>query len=114
MAETPPLACRLDALDPREQARRASLADALTARFAELDETADGYLARLPYEAPVARDAFEWLLLERRCCPFLRLELGFEPESETMWIRFGGGLGVKAFLQDAGLRARRPASSCCC
>jgi hypothetical protein len=113
VGEIPPLACRLDALDPREQSRRASLADALTARFVEVDETADGYLARLPYDASVSRDALEWLLLERRCCPFLRLQLGFEPDSETMWIRFGGGPGVKALLQDAGLRTRRPQASCC-
>jgi len=105
MAETPALACRLDALDRDEQARRAALAEQMTGRFSAVDETADGYVARLRYDAAAARDALEWLLLERRCCPFLSLELGFEPESETMLMRFGGGPGVKAFLTAAGLGA---------
>ena len=114
MAEIPVLACRLDALDRGEQSRRAALAEQMTARFASIDETADGYLARLAYDATVARDALEWMLLERRCCPFLSLELGFEPESATMWMRFGGGPGVKAFLTGAGLQARAAAASCGC
>jgi hypothetical protein len=42
------------------------------------------------------------------------LELGFEPESETMWMRFGGGPGVKAFLTSAGLQARAASSCGCC
>ena len=114
MAETPALACRLDALDRGEQSARAALAEEITARFVSVEETGDGYLARLPYDAAVARDALAWMLLERRCCPFLSLELGFEPQSEAMWIRFGGGRGVKAFLTSAGLGARRPPSDCGC
>ena len=76
----------------------------MRARFVSVEETADGYLARLPYDATVARDALDWMLLERRCCPFLSLELGFEPQSEAMWIRFEGGPVVKTFLTSAGLR----------
>jgi hypothetical protein len=113
MAELPALACRLDALDRGEQSRRAALAEQITARFASVDETGDGYLARHRYDPTEARDALERMLLERRCCPFLSLELGFEPESETMWMRFGGGSGVKAFLTGAGLRARTASSSSC-
>lgn len=113
MAEIPVLACRLDALDRLEQTRRAALAEQMTARFVSIDETADGYRARLPYHPTVARDALEWLLLERRCCPFLSLELGFEPDSEMMWMRFGGGPGVKAFLITAGLQPTPSSSSCC-
>ena len=104
--DVPVLACRLDALDPEERARRAELAETVTGRFVEVRETADGYAARLAVDAELARDAFEWILLERRCCPFLRLELGFESESNVMWLRLGGGPGVKAFLAAAGVMAR--------
>ena len=112
--DVPVLACRLDALDPEERARRAELAETVTGRFAEVRETADGYAARLAVDAELARDALEWILLERRCCPFLRLELGFESERDVLWLRFGGGPGVKAFLAAAGVTARpAPADSGC-
>jgi hypothetical protein len=115
MPDAPPLACRLDALDRDEQARRAALAERVMGLAAEVRETADGYEARLAADPLLARDVTDWLLLERRCCPFLRLELRFEPASEAMWIRFGGGEGVKEFLADAGIspRAAHSPKACC-
>jgi hypothetical protein len=117
MPDGPPaLACRLDALSRDEQVRRTALAEQVTARFAEVRETNDGYAARLAADPALARDVMEWILLERRCCPFLRLEVEFEPASDTMWLGFGGGPGVKAFLTAAGLQARaqRPDTACGC
>lgn len=114
--DVPVLACRLDALDRDERARRSMLAEGVMERFVEVRETADGYAARLDVDAALARDVMEWILLERRCCPFLRLALAFEPEAEVMWLGFGGGPGVKAFLDAAGLAAQpaRPASGSGC
>jgi hypothetical protein len=107
MSETqPPLACDLGALDADERARRSALASRTTARFREVQEVADGYAARLDPDPATAREALEWLLLERRCCPFLRLELSFEPSDGSAWLRFGGGPGVKEFLAAAGLNAQ--------
>jgi hypothetical protein len=117
MPDDPPaLACRLDALGRDEQVRRAALAEQVTARFAEVRETDDGYAARLTTDPALARDVMEWILLERRCCPFLRLEVEFMPASDTMWLGFGGGPGVKAFLAAAGLgaRANPPGAPCGC
>ena len=54
----------------------------------------------------IVRDAFDWLLLERRCCPFLQLELSFDPSNGPVWLRFRGGPGVKEFLAAAGFKAR--------
>jgi hypothetical protein len=56
-------------------------------------------------EAHLVQDALDWILLERRCCPFLRLELNFEPSLGPVWLRLGGGAGVKEFLAAAGLKA---------
>ncbi len=103
MHDHPVLACDLDALTREERDRRSVLAARVTGRFEEVLETEDGYAARLDPE--FVHDAFEWVLLERRCCPFLRLELGFEPAAGPLWLRFGGGPGVKEFLAAAGLSA---------
>jgi hypothetical protein len=69
-------------------------------------EREDGYTLRLDFDPVAAREAFEWLTLERRCCPFLRLGLIFEAAQGPMWISLGGSPEIKAFLAKAGLGAR--------
>ena len=106
MSETQPtLACDLGALTGDERARRSILASQVAARFREVQELPEGYAGRLDSDPAIVRDALDWLLLERRCCAFLRLELSFEPFDDAVWIRFRGGPGVKEFLSAAGLKA---------
>jgi len=103
MSETRPTpACDLGALGEDERARRATLASRVAARFREVREVSDGYAACLDPDPGTVQDAFDWLLLERRCCPFLQLEMSFEPADGPVWIRFRGGPGVKEFLAAAG------------
>jgi len=101
----PVLACDLGALSEEERSRRSIVATGVSGRFREVRETPDGYAVRLDAEPQLVQDALDWLLLERRCCPFLRLELRFEPSAGPVWLQFGGGLGVKEFLGAAGLAA---------
>lgn len=106
MSDTrPTFDCDLGALSVDERARRGALASRVAARFREVLEISDGYAARLDPDPAVVRDALDWLLLERRCCPFLRLELSFEPADAPVWIRFRGDPGIKEFLAAAGLKA---------
>jgi hypothetical protein len=107
MSDTqPPLACDLGALSGDERARRSTLASRIAARFREVQEISDGYAGCLDPDPVIVRGALDWLLLERRCCPFLRLELSFDPSNGPVWLRFRGGPGVKEFLAAAGFRAR--------
>ena len=105
----PGLACDLDALSGDERARRSTLASRVAARFREVQELPDGYAGRLDPDPAIVRDTLDWLLLERRCCPFLGLELSFEPSSGPVWLRLRGGPGVKEFLAATGLKASAPA-----
>lgn len=106
MSDDPPvLACELGALSRDERARRSAVASRVSARFREVRETSDGYTARLDPEPEIVQDALDWILLERRCCPFLRLELHVEPAIGPVWLQFGGEPGVKSFLAAAGLKA---------
>jgi hypothetical protein len=102
------LACDLGALSVDERARRSTLASRVFARFREVREMTDGYAGCLDPDPAIVQDAFDWLLLERRCCPFLRLELSFEPSNGPVWLHFRGGPGVKEFLGAAGLKASSP------
>jgi hypothetical protein len=107
MSDTPStFACNLGALSGDEQARRAALASRVSDRFGEIRELSDGYAARLDGDAALMRDALDWLLLERQCCPFMHLELSFEPSASPAWIRFRGAAGVKEFLTAVGFKAR--------
>ena len=106
MSETQPaLACDLGALTVDERARRSTLASRVSGQFREVQEISDGYAGCLDSDSAIVRDALDWLLLERRCCPFLRLELSFEPSHGPVSVRFRGGPGVKEFLAAAGLKA---------
>ena len=109
MRDTQPvLACDLGALNADERGRRASLASRVMGQFREVRGLSDGYAACLDSEPALARDALDWLLLERRCCPFLNLELSLETSSGALWLRFRGGPGVKEFLTAAGLKEFPP------
>jgi hypothetical protein len=105
MTDATPISCDLGALSEEERVRRATLASRVPARFREVQETPDGYAARLDFDSTTVQEALDWLLLERRCCPFLRLELSFEPSQGPVWFRFGGGPGVKEFLAVAGFKS---------
>lgn len=109
------IACDLGALSAGEREHRAALAQTLVAQAAAVRELPDGYALRLDGTAPLARESLDWLLLERRCCPFLRLELELEPEDGPLWLRLRGGAGVKEFLAAAGLAPRSAeATARCC
>jgi hypothetical protein len=94
------IACHLAALEPAEQRRRADLAEAVSRQAVAIVDTADGYALRLD-DLDLLPHAIEWISLERRCCPFLRFELTFEPDTGPVWLRLGGGAGVKEFLAAA-------------
>lgn len=111
MSTAIPIACNLNALDADERARRALLAERLRARTHAVRDTATGYALQLPEEPAAAYDALELALLERRCCPFLQMDLTFDAGHGPVWFTLGGGPGVKAFLAASSLVAGE--SSCC-
>ena len=106
MSDTQPaIACDLGALSAEERTRRSTVSTRVSARFQEVRETLDGYAARFDADPQLIQDALDWVLLERRCCPFLQLELRFEPSAGPVWLLFSGGPGVKEFLGAAGFKA---------
>jgi len=108
------IACDLDALTLQERKSRAELATRIGSLAVERVELEDGYGLRLTPEPAVARDALEWVLLESRCCPFLRWELHLEAARGPLWVRMRGAPGVKAFLEAAGFGLPRTGQSCGC
>ncbi len=101
--------CQLDALDTSERLRYAALRTAMKPAVWETRELPDGYAVRLTSEPALFRQVAEWIVLERRCCPFLALGLDWS-EGDAVWLRLTGRPGVKVFLAEwlAGRPRRQP------
>jgi hypothetical protein len=99
------IACDLPPLSPNERARLSELAERVMVRGLEVRDTPDGYSTALEDEDSLARDALEWIILERICARFPWLERSFETVPGPMWFRMRGGTGVIEFLADAGVKA---------
>lgn len=91
----PAIFCRADALRPAERTRQAELRSAVEAAVIDVAERPDGYALRLDPSTAVFVAAAEWITLEARCCPFLRLGL---ERGDATWLVLAGGEGVKEFL----------------
>ena len=102
MDTTPaPIACRMDALSPAEQARRGALLATLRTRMTGVEHEAEGLVFRLRNERETFALAGEFVVYEARCCPFLRFDLTVEADGATVRLRLSGGEGVGDFLRAA-------------
>ena len=61
------------------------------------DDTEGGFVFRFPPSAyePLAR----FVVNERKCCPFLRIELCSDPGEGPVWLRLTGPEGTREFLK---------------
>ncbi len=100
---SPPIACNLDALSAAERSRRSELALLLRGRANAIAEGESGFRIELPNDPELLRNALELVLLERRCCPFLSLELSFAAGDGPAALQIGGPPGVKEFLAETGV-----------
>ncbi len=89
-------------LSEREAAIRGEeLAGGLFAAVEEVAELADGFAYRFPSEGSQLEPLLEFIVAERRCCPFLTFELAFEAHDGPIWLRLRGSPQVKAFIAEA-------------
>ena len=94
----PVIACELGALSPPERQRRAELADALKSAIVNVTDLPSGYEIHVGGDAVIATEVHEFVALERRCCPFLTLQIATDPASGRMIVTITGGPGVKEFI----------------
>jgi hypothetical protein len=92
------LVCALDALAPSDRARHAALTEQLRSSVRWVQELPRGYAFRFPDDPALSRRLVEWVVLERRCCPFLEFEILLGEKGEPVILRLSGREGVKEFL----------------
>ena len=93
-----PIACNLGALDETQRERRAELAARLQDSVREIVPTADGYTFQLPSNDKILLEIAEFVLLERRCCPFLNFQISLNEGDDSITVGLTGRDGVKEFL----------------
>src|SRR5215217_220904 len=86
-------------LSERDYAIRSEeLAGELLAAVEDVVELPDGYAYRFAGPDSPLESLLEFIATERRCCPFLRFEIAFEPHGGSLWLRMRGSPRVKAFI----------------
>lgn len=92
-----PIVCTLNAADLDQ--RRQEVGDSIFSQAEAWQELADGYQFRFPGSDEWADQLLDFIKFERRCCPFFKFELSFEPNQSYVWLSLRGGEGVKDFLR---------------
>lgn len=93
----PPFACNMTALTKKERAVHQKASEKLFAAVQERKEMADGYAFRLPVET--LETAAQWVLLERKCCPFFTFGMELARDDGPLWLRVTGSIGIKPFIR---------------
>jgi hypothetical protein len=94
---TSPIACRMDALDTGERARRTEALSLLRARLSKQWQTEEGLAFRW-VQGEVLPLVAELVSLERRCCPFIEFRIEVHAEGGAIELHLGGREGVRDFL----------------
>lgn len=95
---SPPLACDLSALSAEERERHAQLWTHIRTLAPEPASTPYGIAFSFEPSTSLATELAELAALERRCCPFLRISVRFEPAGGPLSFELGGDEHVRSFL----------------
>jgi hypothetical protein len=95
-ATNPAIAC---ALSPAELETRADRLSGLVGEALTSIELDDGFALAFAGDEETARRLFDFVIAERRCCPFFRFELVFEPNRGPVRLHLLGSEEVKSFAR---------------
>lgn len=84
-------------MTPEQRNRHAQLVQHL--QTATVEMLTDGLALAFPPTLEHALLLAEFMTLERRCCPFLTLQLEFASEDGPLTLRLTGPAGVQTFLR---------------
>jgi hypothetical protein len=96
---SPRIYCNLKALTPSEREAHTKLSQELLAAVRETRELDNGFALSMDMQKAPIPSLAKWIDAERKCCPFLRLEIDKEPADGPLWLRLSGPAGAKDFLR---------------
>jgi hypothetical protein len=92
------LACNIEAINPEERVRYNVILKKIMESVNHQTELSDGYAWQLDAENVRMPEVAEWIEMERKCCPFLTLQIEAAGNAKGYTLRLLGPKGVKAFL----------------
>ena len=96
---TPALACNMKAISSTERVRYNGLTANIKRAVRLQSELKDGFSWDLDGKKVTMVEAAEWMSMERRCCPFLTLQIEAAGDGSDFKVKLLGPDGVKSFLQ---------------
>jgi hypothetical protein len=91
--------CNLKAFTPAERVEHEQLSKKLREARLEIKELSDGFAFELRADAVSLADLAEWVIGERKCCPFFDFGIDFKGDGEPLWLELKGKDGVKQFIR---------------
>ena len=101
----PVFACNLKAISATDRPRYNELVKRVRAAMHNRSEVSNGYAFKLDSKTVTLSEAAEWISLERKCCPFLTLQLSASGNQSNWVLTLTGPEGAKPLL-DAEFPAR--------
>ena len=95
------IVCTLNDVEFRERER--TVLDQLKASVIAVTETTSGYAFRFPSDDASFAALNEFIVLERRCCPFLDFNLTVPRGLGEIRLEVSGAEGVKHFIETSFL-----------
>jgi hypothetical protein len=95
----PVFSCNLKAISAAERPRYNELVRRIRSAIRDRSEIADGYAFKLDSKTVSLREAAEWIVMERLCCPFLTLQLSAAGNRTDWLLTLTGPKGVKPLIR---------------
>jgi hypothetical protein len=95
-----PLACDMNVFTPAEREQHIQTTRELFAEVQNIRDVEHGYEFSLPNGTNSILKLAEFILNERKCCPFLVFTLKIPPENNTIALTLTGPEGTPEFLRE--------------
>jgi hypothetical protein len=99
MSKEIPVACCHTVFTKEERAAYKSIWGELESRRIGIAELEIGYEHQFPGDPDTLRLIYEWVSMERKCCPFLTFSVIASKIEEPILLRLTGNEEAKAFLR---------------
>jgi hypothetical protein len=93
------IACKISVFDSKERKHYDQLRKELT-EIMSVIEISNGYTFIFPNQPSLLVKIAEWILLENRCCPFIKFSLNASGESDSIRLELTGNEEVKNLLRE--------------
>jgi hypothetical protein len=97
-----PIVCTLN--DDAFRERERSVIQKLMPTVLDMTETEEGFVFRFPSDDASFRGINEFIVLERKCCPFLDFKMTVGRGNGDILLELSGGEGVKEFINQTFIK----------